>query len=223
MDVLSVAIGDFRASKNKALPIAQHIYGVLNQVTALILIVLASPLLLFIAWRIWQVDGAPIMYGQYRVGRGGKLFRCLKFRSMVKNADQVLAELLLRDPHARAQWERDQKLHNDPRITRIGHFLRRSSLDELPQLFNVLRGQMLLVGPRPIVVPELRRYGAAKHYYLAVKPGMTGLWQVSGRNNTTYEERVQFDRKYVEQRSIWFDLSILAKTVQVVATGHGAR
>jgi exopolysaccharide production protein ExoY len=141
----------------------------------------------------------------------------------VPQAERVLAELLERDPVAKAQWEREQKLDNDPRITPIGHFLRGTSLDELPQLLNVLTGSMRLVGPRPIVVHELRRYGAVKHHYLSVTPGMTGLWQVSGRNNTSYEQRVQLDRHYVEQRSAWMDFRILLRTAHVVVTGHGAR
>jgi len=135
----------------------------------------------------------------------------------------VLADLLRDDPQARAEWARDQKLTDDPRITPIGHFLRRSSLDELPQLLNVLRGEMSLVGPRPITVAELTRYGSVRWDYLSVPPGLTGLWQVSGRNNTTYEERVAFDREYVHRRSPWLDLKILLKTVKVVVARDGAR
>jgi lipopolysaccharide/colanic/teichoic acid biosynthesis glycosyltransferase len=135
----------------------------------------------------------------------------------------VLAELLRDDPQARAEWSRDQKLGRDPRITPVGEFLRRSSLDELPQLLNVLRGEMSLVGPRPITVAELTRYGSVRWDYLSVRPGITGLWQVSGRNNTTYEERVALDRRYVEQRSVLFDVAILFKTVRVVLLREGAR
>ena len=127
------------------------------------------------------------------------------------------------NPDARAEWARDQKLTNDPRITPVGNFLRRTSLDELPQLFNVLRGEMNLVGPRPITVAELTRYGRVRWHYLSVRPGLTGLWQVSGRNNTTYEERVALDRRYVEQHSIWLDLRILFKTIKVVVARDGAR
>lgn len=199
------------------------IAGVINIVLAAVLLLLASPLLSYVAWRIWRVDGAPILFGHYRVGRDGQLFRCWKFRTMVRRADQALQDLLQQDPIACAQWEREHKLDNDPRITPIGQFLRRTSLDELPQLFNVLFGQMRLVGPRPIVVQELRRYGAYKHHYLSVTPGMTGLWQVSGRNNTSYEERIQLDRRYVEARSVWLDCTILLRTARVVVTGHGAR
>ena len=164
-----------------------------------------------------------MLFAHYRVGHDGKLFRCMKFRSMLRNSDQLLADLLHDDPQVRAEWDRDQKLANDPRVTAVGHFLRRTSLDELPQLLNVLRGEMSLVGPRPITLAELTRYGRVRWHYLSVRPGITGLWQVSGRNNTTYEERVALDRRYVEQRSVWLDLSILLKTVRVVVLREGAR
>lgn len=195
----------------------------LNQAIALVLVMLISPVLLVVAWMIWRRDGAPIFFGHYRVGRDGKLFKCLKFRTMLRNSEQALADLLRDDPVARAEWDRDQKLTNDPRITPVGDFLRRTSLDELPQLFNVLRGEMSLVGPRPVTFGELARYGSARWHYLSVRPGITGLWQVSGRNNTTYEERVSLDRNYVEQRSLWLDASILFRTVAVVVTKDGAR
>lgn len=203
--------------------LGDQVAGAINIVSAAVLLLLVSPLMAYVAWRIWRVDGAPILFGHYRVGREGQLFRCWKFRTMVRRADQALQDLLQQDPAARAQWEREHKLDNDPRITAIGQFLRRTSLDELPQLFNVLFGQMRLVGPRPIVVQELRRYGAYKHHYLSVAPGMTGLWQVSGRNNTSYEERIQLDRRYVEARTVWLDCAILLRTAHVVVTGHGAR
>jgi exopolysaccharide production protein ExoY len=194
-----------------------------NQLVALLLLALLSPLLLAIGALIWRRDGAPVLFAHYRVGRDGKLFRCMKFRSMLRNSEQVLAELLRDDPQARAEWARDQKLANDPRITGIGHFLRRSSLDELPQLLNVLRGEMSLVGPRPVTVGELTRYRQVRWHYLSVRPGITGLWQVSGRNNTSYDERVALDRHYVEQRSLWLDIGILLRTVRVVALREGAR
>jgi exopolysaccharide production protein ExoY len=195
----------------------------LQRGAAALLLLLFAPLMLWVAWRIWRVDGAPLLYGGWRVGRGGRLFRCLKFRTMVLDAPAVLERLLRDDPAARAQWERDQKLDDDPRVTPVGRFLRRSSLDELPQLFNVLRGDMALVGPRPITVPELERYGAARWHYLNVLPGMTGLWQVSGRNDVSYGQRVQLDRSYVEQRTVLGDLQILLRTVKVVVNHDGAR
>ena len=171
---------------------------------------------------IWRTDGAPLTYGHYRVGHRGRVFKCLKFRTMLRDAEDVLSDLLRTNPAARAEWERDQKLANDPRVTGIGALLRRTSLDELPQLLNVVRGDMVLVGPRPITVQELTRYGRVRWHYLAVKPGMTGLWQVSGRNKTTYEERVEFDRTYVESRSFQLNLRILFRTVKVVALRDGA-
>lgn len=198
------------------------VYTWFNQAAAALSIAALSPVLLFIAWRIWRVDGAPITFAHYRVGQGGRLFRCFKFRTMVRDADQALQRLLNADAGARAEWERDHKLRNDPRVTAIGGFLRRSSLDELPQLFNILRGEMHFVGPRPVTVAELRRYGARKRHYLSVKPGVTGLWQVSGRNNTTYGERVEFDARYVERRNPLYDTWIVARTFKVLVTREGA-
>ncbi len=197
-------------------------YTALNQLMALLVIVTLAPLLLFIAYRIWRVDGAPLSFAHYRVGLRGRQFRCFKFRTMVRNSAEVLDALLRSDPAARAEWDRDHKLRNDPRVTRIGEFMRRSSLDELPQLFNILRGEMHFVGPRPVTLDELKRYGVRKRHYMSVKPGLTGLWQVSGRNNTTYEERVEFDSDYVERRSPVFDSWILVRTVKVVITRDGA-
>jgi lipopolysaccharide/colanic/teichoic acid biosynthesis glycosyltransferase len=195
----------------------------LNQLGALILLALFSPLMAVVAWLIWRRDGNPIFFGHYRVGRDGQMFKCWKFRSMVINSAEILAELLENDPAAKAEWDRDQKLSNDPRITPVGAFLRKTSLDELPQLFNVLKGEMRLVGPRPITLGELDRYGEARWHYLNAMPGMTGLWQVSGRSDTTYEERVELDRDYVEQRSLWNDGVILVKSIAVVLGKGGAR
>jgi lipopolysaccharide/colanic/teichoic acid biosynthesis glycosyltransferase len=198
-------------------------WQIFNQVAALVLLLLFSPLMLVVITLIWRLDGSPFVFEHYRVGLGGKIFPCLKFRSMVRNSEQVLQDLLCTDPAAREEWERDRKLSNDPRITTVGKFLRKTSLDELPQLVNVLRGEMNLVGPRPIMLCELPRYGQARWHYLSVKPGMTGLWQVSGRNSTSYEERVALDRRYVEQRSGWMDVGILFRTLGVVLSGHGAQ
>lgn len=195
----------------------------INQLCALLIWCLLAPLLLTIAFLIWRIDGAPILFAHYRVGKNGNLFRCWKFRTMRRDSAEVLAHLLRTDEAARAEWACDQKLTNDPRITPIGHFLRKTSLDELPQLMNVVLGEMNLVGPRPVTVAELTRYGRARWHYVSVAPGMTGLWQVSGRNNTTYAERVAFDQEYVESRSMMLDLGILIKTVRVVVLREGAR
>ena len=185
------------------------------------LLLLLSPVLAGLWWKIRQDGGAPI-YGHQRVGRDGRLFLCLKFRSMVPQADQVLAELLARDPAARAEWESSFKLKDDPRITPLGRFLRRTSLDELPQLWNVLCGEMSLVGPRPVVQDELAFYGKNVAYYLMAKPGITGLWQVSGRSDVDYDTRVYFDAWYARNWSLWHDLVILIKTVAVVLRRDGA-
>ncbi len=200
---------------------AEHLRLLGGQIAALAILAVLSPLLLVLAWLIRR-DGGPVTFEHYRVGRGGRLFPCLKFRTMRPNAERALRELLEREPGLRDQWQRDYKLTDDPRVTRFGGWLRCSSLDELPQLFNVLRGEMALVGPRPITAPELRRYGAARWKYLSVPPGMTGLWQVSGRNRLSYEERVELDQRYVATRSAWLDCKILARTVVVVVTRHGA-
>jgi Undecaprenyl-phosphate galactose phosphotransferase WbaP len=164
----------------------------------------------------------PIFYGQTRIGYNGRPFKAWKFRSMVQNADRVLDEYLIRHPELKDAWEQDHKLRNDPRVTRVGRFLRQTSLDELPQLWNILRGEMSLVGPRPIVDEEIWRYGDKFTLYTKVTPGLTGLWQVSGRNNLPYEERVNLDAYYVRNWSVWLDVYILIRTIWVVASGEGA-
>jgi Undecaprenyl-phosphate galactose phosphotransferase WbaP len=164
----------------------------------------------------------PIFYGQRRIGRFGREFTAWKFRSMVKDADAILAGYLQAHPELRAEWERDHKLKDDPRVTWIGRILRRTSLDELPQLWNILRGEMSLVGPRPIVQDEVAKYGERFALYQKVRPGLSGLWQVSGRNDVTYGERVALDCYYVRNWSVWLDLVILARTVRVVLLGKGA-
>lgn len=164
-----------------------------------------------------------VVFGHKRVGRRGRVFRCYKFRSMVPNAEDLLRELLARDPAAREEWASTYKLKNDPRVTRIGHFIRKTSLDELPQLWNVLRGDMSLVGPRPVVRRELEQYyGAGRRHYISVRPGLTGLWQVSGRNDIGYERRVELDIRYVEDWSLWGDLVIVLSTVTAVFGRHDA-
>lgn len=188
---------------------------------ATVLLIALAPAMLFIAWRVRQ-SGASAFYGHIRIGQGGTPFKCLKFRSMRPDADRVLQELLAKDPAAKAEWQQNFKLRDDPRITPIGHFLRRTSLDELPQIINVIRGEMSLVGPRPVVPEELERYGDAAPLYLEAKPGITGLWQVSGRSDTTYAERVSLDAWYVRNWSLWYDIAILLKTVRVVLDRRGA-
>ncbi|KHT36727.1 undecaprenyl-phosphate galactose phosphotransferase WbaP [Pectobacterium carotovorum] len=188
---------------------------------ALAIVTILSPILISLLYLVSK-DGGSAIYGHERVGRNGKKFKCLKFRSMVINSQEVLNELLENSPEARAEWEKDFKLKNDPRITKVGQFIRKTSLDELPQLFNVLKGEMSLVGPRPIIEDELDKYAGDVDYYLMAKPGMTGLWQVSGRNDVDYDTRVYFDSWYVKNWSLWNDIAILFKTVSVVLKRDGA-
>ncbi len=185
-------------------------------------LIVLSPLLLAIAALIKATGPGPVFFSHQRLGRAGVEFDAWKFRSMVPNASQVLAEYLDVHPELLSEWNRDHKLKNDPRITWIGSLLRRTSLDELPQLWNVLVGEMSLVGPRPIVREEIDKYGATYHDYLRVTPGITGLWQVSGRNNTTYSERLMYDEFYVRHWSPWLDIYILARTFKTVVLCEGA-
>lgn len=191
--------------------------------------VIASALLLLLLLPVFTViyalvrrDGGPLIFSHERIGRGGKKFGCMKFRTMVPNAEVVLEKLLATDAAARELWEREFKLKDDVRITSIGRFLRATSLDELPQLWNVLRGDMSLVGPRPIVERELQKYGVSAPVYLSATPGMTGLWQISGRNDVDYETRVNLDTSYVTNWSLLEDLRILLRTFDVVVRRVGA-
>lgn len=183
---------------------------------------LLLPILILTAVLIRLDSPGPIFYGQTRIGQGGRRFKAWKFRSMVQNADQVLEDYLNQHPELRDAWEKDHKLKCDPRVTRVGRFLRRTSLDELPQLWNILRGEMSLVGPRPIVDEEIWRYGDKLSLYSKVTPGLTGMWQVSGRNDISYEERVNLDTYYVRNWSVWLDVYILLRTIWVVIVGEGA-
>ena len=194
---------------------------ILDIAGAIVLAVVFSPLILAIVLLMRGEEGS-IIYKHRRIGRDGRSFECLKFRTMVPNADQVLRELLERDPAIKAEWLRDHKLRSDPRVTRLGRFLRRTSLDELPQLWNVMRGEMSLVGPRPVVREELLRYGRNVRTYLSAKPGITGLWQVKGRNDTDYRRRVVLDTYYVRNQGLLLDLYILLRTTRVVLGGSGA-
>ncbi len=185
------------------------------------MLLLLSPVMFAVALCVFS-SGQPILFRQARVGRNGRIFKLVKFRTMVPDAEARLEAVLRQDPARQEEWIRTQKLQNDPRITVVGSFLRRSSLDELPQLFNVLAGNMSLVGPRPVVPEELARYGASARWYTAVKPGVTGLWQVSGRNDTCYTRRVALDVHYARSQKLWLDAFILLKTVYVVLLGKGA-
>lgn len=186
----------------------------------LVLFVFALPLMLLIAGLIVARDGAPVLYVHERIGRNGKPFGCLKFRTMVRDSQARLDELLARDSFARHEWEQKQKLRNDPRILPwIGPLLRSSSLDELPQLWNVLRGDMSLVGPRPVVCAELSRYGLAQHLYTSVRPGLTGPWQIGERSEGEYDDRIRTDVDYVRNWSLRQDFMIILKTAEIVLSG----
>jgi len=186
-------------------------------------IIITLPITIPIAFIIKLTDGGNIIYGHERIGKDGKKFKVLKFRSMYMDADKKLKEILENNPKAKEEWEKTFKLKNDPRITPIGKFLRKTSLDELPQFLNVLRGDMSVVGPRPVVEEELIKYYKDKaDLYKSVKPGVTGYWQVEGRSDTDYDERIRMDEYYIKNQSFLMDLKIIFQTIKVVITGKGA-
>ena len=211
----------FRVNNNlakRSSKIVKRTFDILGSSFLLLLLLPFCIPLYFIITR----DGGNFIYEHPRIGQYKKKFKCLKFRTMVNNSDEVLEKILATDENARLEWEKDFKLKDDPRITPIGKWLRARSLDELPQLWNVLKGEMSLVGPRPIVKEELSYYQEDVDYYLMAKPGMTGLWQVSGRNNVSYDTRVYFDTWYAKNWSLWNDIVILLKTAKVVCKKTGA-
>lgn len=195
---------------------------VLDVTIAVIALVLVLPAMACIALLVWMHDRHSPFFAQQRIGRGGAMFACLKFRTMVADSERVLQEHLAAHPEAMAEWVETRKLRDDPRITPIGRFLRKSSLDELPQLFNVIAGTMSVVGPRPIVVDEISRYGRYFHHYCSLRPGITGLWQVSGRNDVSYRRRVVLDYVYSRSKSVPLDLLIMSRTVPSVLLRRGS-
>jgi exopolysaccharide production protein ExoY len=199
----------------------EHLIRVLDVVAALALIILFLPVMVLVGLAVKCSSPGFAIFSQERIGRGGRLFSCLKFRSMAPDADRRLIALLATDPLTGAEWARQQKLKRDPRVTRVGAFLRKTSLDELPQLFNVLRGDMSMVGPRPIVAAEIFRYRRYIRDYCSVPPGLTGLWQINGRNNVSYRRRVALDVSYVRARSLRLNLYILMMTVPRVLFAEG--
>ena len=205
-----------------ALPGARRVKRTLDIAFAVALAIVALPVSLLIAAAILIESGRPVFFRHRRIGRGGRAFSLLKFRTMAQNSDQILAEYLEENPDAAREWERTHKLRHDPRVTRIGRLLRRTSLDELPQIWNIMRGEMSMAGPRPIVEAEIAKYGNAYPLYSLAKPGLTGLWQVSGRNDTTYRRRVELDAAYVRNWTPGMDFKLLFKTVGVVVKGKGA-
>lgn len=196
-------------------PLGGVLKRAMDLVIAVTALIMASPVMIVVAL-ILKMTGGSVVFSHSRVGFGGRPFNCHKFRSMVANANEVLKAHLEANPEAAAEWDKTHKLMDDPRVTFFGHMLRKSSLDELPQLFNIIRGDMSCVGPRPIVTEELKRYGDHVGEYLAARPGLTGLWQVTGRSSTDYDNRVALDSHYVRNWSPWLDISILAKTAVAV-------
>jgi exopolysaccharide production protein ExoY len=191
-------------------------------IIAISALVFFAPIMTIVAIVVKLEDGGPILFGHKRVGEGGQSFKCLKFRSMRTNAAELLRNILETDPAARAEWDQDQKLRNDPRVTRVGDFIRRWSLDELPQLFNVVRGEMSIVGPRPIVEAEMVRYGRYIRNYTNVTPGITGMWQVFGRNDVSYEQRVIYDVFFSRRRSVALYIKLLVMTIPAVLLKKGS-
>lgn len=201
---------------------AERLMRAFDFLFALVVLIAAAPAILLLVLML-QIDSpGAVFFVQQRIGRNGVMFPCLKLRTMVENAAERLEDVLSKSAEARAEWNKDHKLRNDPRVTRIGRFARLFSLDELPQLVNVIMGHMSIVGPRPIVEAEIWRYGPAFADYCSVRPGLTGLWQISGRNDVTYEERVRLDRHYARNRSMMFDLQIIARTFSAVLAARGA-
>lgn len=200
----------------------QGLKRAIDLTVALVTLILGLPLMVVIALLVKLTSPGPIFFGHERIGRHGRMFRAWKFRSMHPDADRMLAEYLEKNPEARKEWAETQKLRNDPRVTPLGRFLRKTSLDELPQVWNVIRGDMSIVGPRPIVKAEICRYGNSLRLYTSVKPGLTGLWQVSGRTECSYADRVRFDEFYIRHWSPWLDIYILAKTVIILLKRQGA-
>lgn len=211
------------AAPNATTPLGGLPKRALDVTIVVLALLLFLPVILLIAMAVAASSPGPLVYKHRRVGFGGREFECLKFRTMVVDGDRVLRDYLARHPSQRAIWQAQRKLDDDPRVTGIGALLRKSSLDELPQLLNVLRGEMSIVGPRPVVEAELAHYGPSLRHYLAARPGITGLWQVSGRSDTSYHERVCLDRLYVTRWTFLRDLQIILSTVPAVLLSRGAR
>lgn len=185
--------------------------------------IVVIPFMLIVALLVKVSSPGPLFYGHERIGKKGQTIKVWKFRSMIVNADKALEKILAENPEYRAEWESSRKLKNDPRITGIGKFLRKTSLDELPQVFNILKGEMSFIGPRPVTRSEEEKYGENFEYIFSVSPGLSGMWQVSGRSDTDYGERVAFDSYYIQNWSLWLDIWLIFRTIGVVISGKGAR
>ena len=208
--------GDRRKSRSLTSLDGEFFKRLFDIMFSLSVLILFAPVYLLLALSIALSSSGPIFYVQERVGKNRKMFYCLKFRTMVENADDILLEIMEKSPHLRQEFEDNFKLKKDPRITLIGRFLRMTSLDEFPQFWNVLKGDMSVVGPRPLVEEELPRYGRYINKILTIRPGITGLWQVSGRNDIPYPRRVQIDLYYANEKNLWMDMWIVFKTIGVV-------
>ncbi len=210
-----------RTNKKVLYKFTKRIIDIIGSIIG-ILILIPTALIIYLARKVLKEDKGPLFYEQLRYGKNGKVFRLYKFRSMCIGADKKLKEYLENNDEAREEFEKTHKLQNDPRITKIGNFLRKSSLDELPQMINILKGDMSFVGPRPVVEKEVEEYGTNKDKFLSVRPGLTGYWQVNGRSNTTYEERMKMELYYVDNCSLWLDIKIFFKTFITVFKKEGA-
>ena len=210
-------------SKNKKIlyRITKRIIDIIGAIIGIIVLI-PTTIGIYIARKILKEDDGPMFYEQLRYGKNGKMFRMYKYRSMCMNADKMLKDYLAQNEEARKEFEEFQKLKDDPRITKLGNFLRKTSLDELPQMINILKGDLSFVGPRPVVEKEIERYGENKDKFLSVTPGLTGYWQVNGRSNTTYEERMDMELYYVDHCSLWLDIKIFFKTFLAVFKKEGA-
>jgi Undecaprenyl-phosphate galactose phosphotransferase WbaP len=215
-------LSGFLIEQHLLLPFPQLVKRGMDVAIALITGIMLLPLFIALGAATKLGSRGPIFYGHMRVGRGNTRFKAWKFRTMVPNADAALHNYLAEHPEMQAEWDRDHKLKNDPRVTTVGKWMRKWSIDELPQIWNVFCGDMSIVGPRPIVDAEITKYGEHFETFSSVLPGITGLWQVCGRNDTTYEERVQLDMYYVHHWSPWLDLYLLARTVKTVVFTRGA-
>ncbi|MFN3739286.1 MAG: sugar transferase [Thermodesulfovibrionales bacterium] len=212
----------FEIKNSLARPLNYFLKRCFDYSISFLLLPFIMPLLLLFSILIKITSQGPVIFSQERIGKNCRVFKCYKFRTMYRDAEERLKEILDSNPQVREEWERTWKLKNDPRVTPVGKFLRKTSLDELPQIFNILKGEMSLVGPRPYLPHEVEKIGERMEICYSVLPGITGLWQVSGRSNTTYEERVALDCWYVRNWSLWLDIVILLKTIKVVIKKEGA-
>ncbi|TWF52245.1 sugar transferase [Neorhizobium alkalisoli] len=204
------------------LPIGGLVKRSFDVTTAACALIFFSPLFLMIMALVKMTDNGPAFYGHSRIGHNGRVFKCMKFRTMAVNGDELLRAYLLNNPEAQEEWRKTRKLKDDPRVTTVGKVLRKLSLDELPQLLNIIRGEMSVVGPRPVVDEELKVYDSSAVYYLRTRPGLTGLWQISGRNDVSYESRIAFDTHYVQNWSLFRDIAIIVKTIPAVCLARGS-